>query len=261
MEAAEKAAKAWNDAKRSLTAAWNSVSLSVASALAPMVTMAANVFKKIVDFVTPIIKGIGEAFKLIGEMLEPVFEAVREWVSSATQAISEFFGGFHMQFGSARNIAINVFEAIGVAGAYTWDTLKVGLSPLLIYVGVVMEQIYSRVVGALANLADVAKQLPDELRPSWIDSFASNLHRVEDGTRNAGIAIRNLGLNSVATWGQSATAVNRYFDNLRKKKDEAGAAPVRPNQILQPPPGIAEYRATAALLKGSKGRRYSSGTK
>lgn len=229
LEAANKAAKAWTDAKRSLENAWKSVSLSVASALGPLVSTAADVFKQIVEFARPVINGIGEAFKATVEVLQPVFEMIVDAFKEAIKWVGEFAGSVGIKFPTIREMVLNTFQAVGVAGAYAFDTLKAGAG------GVAYAMSY--LVEAVGNVTDAWNELANGITTHHAD---------------AGAAIRRWGSDAMTSWGNSAGAVNRYFDTLRRRQTEAATAPpVRP-PTLQPPPGIAEYKATAALLKGSK---------
>lgn len=228
MEAAQKASKAWIEAKKSLTKAWESVSLSVASALGPLVTTAAEIFKNIVQAARPVIDGIGEAFRTAIEVVGPVFTMIVTAVKDVIQWIGQLVGNVGVQFPSIREVVLSVFQAIATVGAYTWDTLKAGVGGLAVAISYLVE--------AIGNVADAYNALQG----------------ITTHYANAGVAVRRWGTEAVTTWGNSATAVNRYFDNLRRRQNEAAAAPpVRPPAIQRPNEGF-EYKATAAFLQGSK---------
>lgn len=231
LEAAQKASKAWEDAKKTLTKAWDSVSLSVASSLAPMVSKAAEVFKQIVEFAKPVIEGVSEVFKTTAEVVGPLFTIVSDAIKEAINWVKELGGTWGIQFPTIREMTLNVFQAVGQAGAFAFDTLKAGAG------GVAYAMSY--LVEAVGNVTDAWNTLANGITTHHAD---------------AGASIRRWGSDAMTSWGNSSAAVTRYFDNLRRRQTEAAAAPpVRPPN-LQPPAqqGAGEYRATAALVQGSK---------
>lgn len=228
LEAANKAAKAWEEAKKSLTKAWDSVSLSVASALGPLVSTAADVFKKIVDGARPIIQGIGEAFRATMDVIGPVFTMIVGGLKEGMTWVGSFLGSFG-QFPTIREMVLSTFQAIAQAGSYVWDAGKAAVGAYAYAISFLVEAI-GNVVDAYNNLKGVTTHFAD-----------------------MGASMRRWGAGAITTFGQSRRAVDTYFDNLRKRQAEAAAAPpVRPPTPQQERPGQAEYHATAALLQGSK---------
>lgn len=226
--AAQETARAWETAKRTLSAAWQSVSTEIAVALTPVIQIASDIFKGVVDVAGPAIKGLGEVFRVSMEVLGPVFQGVVAWIKSVVDAVKDWAAQTGVQLPTIREVVLSVFQAIGVAGAYTWDTLKAGVGGLAFSMSYLVE--------AIGNVADAYNALSG----------------VTTHFADAGVAVRNWARGAVTSFGQSATAVNQFFDNLRKKKDEANANPLRPPAPPQRRPDQFEYHATGAFLQGSK---------
>lgn len=121
------AAKAWDDAKKSLTRAWDSVSTSVAIALAPIVEKGAAVFAKVVEAVKPFLDGL----KGYLEDLSAVASAVWQVIGEAINATWDILKGFWETLGditgfmpSFREIVSGAFRYIFVGVSYVADGIK-----------------------------------------------------------------------------------------------------------------------------------------
>jgi hypothetical protein len=230
-ETAAKAAKAWTDASRTLKRAWDSVSLQVASALAPLVSQAAEIFQKIVPYVTPVIKGISEAFSTVVEIVEPVFQTIAGAVQEAVGWVRSFFAEMGVQFPSIRTIILETFRAISTVGAWTWDLLKAGAGGFAVSVGFVIEGI-GKLLNAYADMIGIARVAAEDI----------------------GRGMRQWGTQAVLSFGQSSTAVNQFFDNLRNRQRQAqaeAARPLAPAQRLGPDMTPAGFSPVKPLLQGS----------
>jgi hypothetical protein len=229
-QAAQEASKAWTVAKRTLTQAWDSVSLSVATALTPLVKVAADVFKSIVEFARPVLSGIGEFFTTVSDIASPLITMIADGFKEMIQWVQQFGSSIGITFPSVRDITIAVFRAIGVSGAYVWDTLKAGVGGFTVSLSFVVE--------AVGHVAD---------------AIARMLGLAETGITMTGRNMRNWGTQAVLSWGESAGAVNRYFDNLRGRQAAAAAAPLSPRvNPAAEAPGDAKYEGLKALLQGSQ---------
>lgn len=228
LRAAQEAAKAWEGAQKTLSAAWKSVSTEVAVALTPVIKIAADIFKNVVGVVSPVVKGIGEAFTAVMDVLGPVFTTIIDWVKGVVGAIGEWLAHTGIVLPSIRDIILTTFHAVGVAGAYVFDTIKAAVGGLSIS--------FSPLVEAVGNTIDAFNEMAGNAKTHFGDIGAS---------------MRTWGAGAVLTFGQSRRVVDDFFANLKKKKDEANAAPLRPPAAPRPDQA-PEYHASAALLEGSK---------
>lgn len=233
-------------------------------AITLLVKILTGVWERIRGQVQPVIDWIVEAWETATMVIEAVWDEVVsvvvdlitqvvDWISNAITSVIEWgkeVGILGNTFMSARDLILMVFRAIGKAGAYVWDTIKAGVGAVAIAIGFIVEKVFTRLVDAFHSVASLAKELPDSIRPTWVNSFVDGVGRARDAVHAGGVGMQRWGREQINAWGSSAAAVDRWFDNLGSRRAEAAAAErARIEEIASKP---VEYKAVAAMTKGSK---------
>jgi hypothetical protein len=242
MEQSRDAIKAVDSALISIKTAWQQISV----AMAPVIKYVANFVQELVEKLQPHIPQIASAFMGFAEVAVAVvrvlIDAVGELFSWFGKLIDSWFG-FSEGAKSARDIVLNVFQAIGVAGAYVWDTMNAGAGAVTLVLGKIVLGV-GFVVEAFSELVALAKELPDVIKPAWVDKFADSCDRAQKAVKDTGRDMSAMGLAAINNFGKSADSVRKFFDGIRNGE----TAPKISGIKLKP----IEYKPAAAVLKDSR---------
>lgn len=74
------------------------------------------------------------------------------------------------------------------------------------------------VVTAFGKLVGLAKELPDAIRPAWVEGFANAVKEAGDAVDKTGEDMLNWGAKNLSSLGESEKAVGKFFSNLRAEK-------------------------------------------
>lgn len=196
-----------------------------------------------------------EVLSVVVEGLVEVIGYVQQVIDWVGQWIEETFG-IAATFGTVEQFVTNCFKLIGKAGAYAWDTIKAGVGAVAIAIGFIVEKVFTKLVDAFYEVANLAKRLPDSIRPSWVNNFVDGVGRARDAVRGAGVGLQDWGKKQIDGWGNSAKAVDAWFDKLGRKRVEdikaAAAEQRRAAAEAEAQITPAKYTAVGAMLKGSK---------
>lgn len=169
-----------------------------ATAANAQLTQAGNTLKAgwrtIVIALAPAIGTIGG---MIGR-LKPVFD----WLGRAFEAVSD--------------IVLGAFRGIGTGGALMWDTIKAGVGLVLTALGGFVSGL-SYVTDAFSELVQMAKLLPESMKPSWVDDFADGVARTSNLVQDTGRVLRQWGADAMNGWGDSAIQFNGWLDGIANK--------------------------------------------
>lgn len=192
-----------------------------------------------VEKIAPAIEAIvfigGELFQLFVSGVGDVLKMVGQWADSTFD--------LGVTTNSASQTMFAAFKVVGKAVAYVYDTIKLIAGAVAYVAGVVTEGfgIVVKVIGEAVNmLAELAKELPDAIRPDWIQGCADAVKGWGNSIANAGAGMQAWGRQAIAGWGTSAQQVGEWVDNIQAKFER------RPKVMLEPP------KLGGALMKDSK---------
>lgn len=241
LAAARQGMEAFDSALISLKTLWQQLAI----AMAPVLKMVSNFIQSLADRLKPHLPQISAALGAMMEVGIAVFDVLIKgvgqlvtWIGNAANALFGFSDGAT----STRDIVINVFQAIGVAGAYAFDIIKAGIGAVAVGIGLMVQGV-GAVIDLFAELVALAKKLPDAIKPSWVDKFADGTKRFAATVEGTGKDLRKWGVNAISTFGDSAKAVRGFFADIRAGKTLPKEVEIKMKPIT--------YVASAAVLKDS----------
>jgi hypothetical protein len=244
--------EAANDAisriKGALTGLWRRLMITMAPVIEMVSTKLTQAFEYLMPVFEKVFRALSTHWGIIIDILGEVFAAIAEVIQSVVNWVSELFGLQNVTL-TVEQVVTGVWRAIAIGAAYVWDVIKAGAGAVAFVAGLIVEG-FGYVVEAFKEVVSLAKELPDAIRPDWIDKFVGDVERFERTVKNTGRNMRQWGRDAIGNFGKSADDVRRWFDNRGKGKDAApdkkAAVPDIPEQKQ------ASYTAVAAALKGSK---------
>jgi hypothetical protein len=247
VEKAKAAQLQLNAAGNTLKTGWRTIVIALAPAIGTV--------GKIISGLRPAFEWMGRAIEAVSDIAGPVFEEIAAWIKGMANEVGAWataFFGLGEQTWTVKDVLLAVFRAVGTAGALAWDTIKAGVGAVLIGLGMFVSGV-SYVTDAFSALVDLAKELPDAIKPSWVDEFADGVSRTSKLVGDTGKVLRNWGNEAVSGWGQSADKFNAFVDRIgNKTKEQAKAAAAEAvaaaNQVKD---AVLTKFDNAALLRGS----------
>ena len=243
----EKANDSMERAKKSIEGLWQKVVV----ALAPAFEFWGKIITKVMAKLAPVFDWISRAldayYTVASAVIEEVIMLVEEAISTIGQWTESIFGSAD-SWPTIQEVVTSALKAIAKAGAYAWDAIKAGVGAVAIAIGYVVEHVFTRLVGAFHEVAKLAKNLPDSIRPTWVDGFVDGVGRARAAVDAGGKGMQDWGKRQINGFGQSAARVDAWFAKLGKKRVEDVKAEVAELNNLADP----KYTAVGAALEGSK---------
>lgn len=187
------------------------------------VASAIEELEPVLEWVSRLVGAIGFVFVEVGSTIMgaiwDVVEMIGEWIGSWT--------GLSETTYTVEGVVLNVCEAIGKALAYVWDTLKAGAGAMA-YVGSYIVDGFAKLVDAfkdtIKDLLNLAGKLPNSLGGQMFRDAAGSVDGLSSRIHAAAEDMRKWGKGTFKNFGESAKQVEKYFDGLRSKYDEAKEA-------------------------------------
>lgn len=197
----------------------------------------APAFGAVLDAATAFGGRTGPIFAKVGEALSVILytgaELFGAFLSGVADIIQQIDGWAQETLGladttkGAGDQMFGVLRMVGKGFAYVWDTVKAGAGVVAVVVGYI-EQGFGTLVKAIGKaveqLARLAEQLPESIRPDWIGKAADAVKGWGDGIDQAGQKMVAWGKGAVMAWGDSAVAVDKWFDRVQQRFNERKAA-------------------------------------
>ncbi len=146
----------------------------------------------------------------------PVAEFVADLIPKAVSKLGPLFD-------QAGEYAVPALHGIAIGAGYVWDTIKAGAGGATVAAALVTEG-FGYLVQAFAEVLDLARALPDALRPGWVDDFAGATRRFEAHVKGTARQARRDGIEAVTSWGESARAMDAWFTGWSTDRDKSLAA-------------------------------------
>jgi hypothetical protein len=220
---------------------------------APVIELVGTKLVAAFEYLQPVFDKVFRALTthwgIIIDILSEVFNAIGEVVEAVVGWVSELFNLEQVSL-TVEEVVTGVWKAIAIGAAYVWDTIKAGAGAVAWVAGLIVEG-FGYVVEAFKEVVSLAKELPDAIRPAWLDSFVDGVNEFEGAVKKSGKDLRKWGEGTIKGFGDSADKVRNWFDNRKKKEDPKGENKAGVGEAPEDTKK-ATYTAVAAALKGSK---------
>lgn len=205
---------------------------------------------------------VGRAFDQVLIALTPVFQFLADKIPVVVKELGPVFQGFG-------DSVIPVMRGIAVSTGYVWDVFRAGQGIVGVVIGEITKAL-GYVVDAFATIIGLAKELPDNMRPDWLDDFIKGTEETAEALKQVGRETSKWGKDRVASFGESADAARKFFDEFDRGRNNELA---KRKQLLANPGGVTsntkpvEYKPIDTALKGSReaaqieARFYADGLK
>ncbi|VTU02773.1 unnamed protein product [Gemmataceae bacterium] len=245
----EKAAAANAELTRAgstLSAGWRTIAVAVAPAIGRVANLVGNL--------RPAFEWIGQWLEVQTDLWSAAFTEIGGWIRSAA---AEIGGWIHELTGlgdttwTIKDVVVLAWRAVGTAGALAWDTIKAGAGLVITVLGYFVSGV-SYVTDAFADLVDLAKKLPDAIRPSWVNEFADGVRFTSKIVEGTGRELRQWGADAAKGWGDSALKFNGWLDGVANKTAAQAKAAAQESIAATTQAAAALTKIdNAALIRGS----------
>ncbi len=252
--AAGAASRAWKDAKVSIKSAWDGLANRATMLAAPVIGFVGKAVTKVFAMAAPVFEWVGRAIGKVGDIVTAIFEQLMKWFDEGVAAVKAFgaeFLNFGGQMPTVEDVVVSVFRAIGTVVALAWDTFKLGPGVMAVVTGAILEN-GATILGVFRQITDLAKDLPADMRPEWVDGMVNGIAKADDAVKAFGGKLKNWGKDAVTSWGEGPANFNRWLDKALVKKGKLDE--VKLNADGTPAEGATggPLKLAGALAKGSK---------
>ena len=251
MEAVTKAKEAISGLWAAFDGLWNKIVV----AAAPVLEMVGNGIKRameglqpVFDFIAGYVDGLFFAWGVVLEELAADVGNLVRWLVELT--------GVTMNWGNiahrAGHLAIDVAGAGAVAWAALWDVMKAGAGAIA-YVNSFVIDGFKGIVNALKETLSLFKQLPESVRPTWLDSMIESVDNYEKKVGEAADSSRRWGMGQTKGFGDGIARTEKWVDELHKRLDAKNAKRAKETaQAILTPLAIEPTKFSSAILSGSQ---------
>lgn len=254
LQAAANASKAWKSAKRDIKSAWDGLANRATLIAAPVIEFIAKAVSKGFALLAPVFDWVGRAVGKVADIVTAVFEQLMTWFDAGVAAVKAF-GAEWLSFGgempTVEEMIVSVFRAVGVTAAYAWDAVKLGAGVIAYVAGAILESGGS-ILSMFRALTDLVKELPDDVRPKWVDDMVAGVAKADDAVKAFGGKMKDWGKGAMGGFGKSAADFNKWLDDALKAKKaggEMGKALV--DGLGEAVADAAPVKLSGAMLRGS----------
>lgn len=246
------AADAVNNAKKAAAG----MVTGVLSQMAPAIEGVSGFITKLGTMARPVVDWYLRAWGQIGTIATIVWSAISEAATGTWAVIKGAFGSLFdsaAEMPTVQEVIVTVFRNVGIAASYVWDTIKAGAGVVSWVAGRIVQG-FSFVVLAFEKVIGLAKMLPDELRPAWIDKLIGAVGEFRAKVKGTGDDMVKWGKDAWSGFGSTAATFNAWLDKSLAKaaevKDEAkgAAAAVVEMEEKKGAPGL---KFSGAVLRGT----------
>lgn len=218
---AEKVEEA-NDAITRVQSAFKGLFNTALIKLAPVIELVGgkltDAFIALQPVFSAVFEGLATHWGIVTDILSEVFSAIGEVIEMFTSWIGEITGVGEITM-SVADIVEGAWRLMATGAAYFYDILKVGAGVVSIAAGTIVKA-FGGLVGVFKNVLDLAKKLPENMRPKFLNNMIDGVDRFAESVKATGDEMKNWGNNQIDNFGKSADDVNKWFDKRKEKKDE-----------------------------------------
>jgi hypothetical protein len=218
---AEKVEEA-NDAITRVQSAFKGLFNTALIKLAPVIELVGgkltDAFIALQPIFSAVFEGLATHWGIVTDILSEAFSAIGEVIEMFASWVGEITGVGEITM-SVAEIVENAWRLMATGAAYFYDTLKAGVGIVSMVAGTIVKG-FGLLVGALKSVLDMAKQLPERLRPDFLNDMIAGVDNFQNKVNNTGNDMQNWGQSQLDNFGKSAEDVGKWFDKRKDKKDE-----------------------------------------
>jgi hypothetical protein len=255
LQAAGAAAKAWKDAKRSISETWEGLANRATMIAAPIVTFFAGIIQKGFKLMVPVFEWLGRAIEKTAIIFDAIFKVLGGWIDDAMKWVGDLVSqvfSFGNSWMSIEDVIFNVLKGVSQAIGYVWDTLKAGAGIISWVAGVIIlgfGKIITTFQGTIRDVLNTAGKLPDALGGKMFRDAAVSIGIVGAGVEQVGNNMADWGKKQMDAFGESPKKIGEWFDNIKDKTRDAAK---QADMVAEHANAIQPYKGIDAALKGSK---------
>jgi hypothetical protein len=247
------ASKAWKTAKNEIKQAWDGLANRASLIAAPVIEFVGKAVSKVFSMLLPVFDWVGRAVMKVTQIVTVVFEQIEKWFTEGVtwvQNLGKEFFDWGAGMPTVEEAVVGMFRAVGTAAAYVWDVIKLGAGVGYTAIGGVVKA-YGQLFKVVSDGLQLLKELPEEIRPKWLDGAVDSYKVMADKVDMMGDKMLGWGKEGLATGlGDSAKMFNKWLDDALKKKQKLDEP--TPNSDMLGGPKGSTPKFAAALASGSK---------
>jgi hypothetical protein len=232
---------------------WNKIVVAAAPVIETVAGGLTKAFEKVSPVLSVVASFVDGAFFVVGEVVTTVIDLVGSFLGDLGDAV-----GVTMDWKEATTLAghigIAVFGAVCVVAAALWDSIKAGAGVVTWVASLTVDQ-WGLIVDVFKEIIDLAKLLPDELRPDWLDGLAQGVDQFSSKIHGAASDMRAWGEKQVGDVGKGVADTMEWVDGLHEKFDERNKQQVKAHPEAAAAAAAADegpLKFAAAVLAGSQ---------
>ncbi|AMV30053.1 hypothetical protein VT84_37010 [Gemmata sp. SH-PL17] len=199
----------------------------------------------------------GIAWDGIVSLVVPAIEEIVTWIEAAIDVLADWateLFGFTKEWPKAEQVIVNVFRAIGVAGANAWDVIRAGAGSVAIGIAKVMEALvalgdqFNGITEGLVQFAERNGIMNESLR--GLKTFGD---KWKEMGRTASQRMQAWGEEQFRTFGRTAEQFNKWLDDkiISARRDNRKAR-IEGEFGEKKDETPSSWKLSEALEKGSK---------
>jgi len=192
-------------------------------AFAPLIELIGGKLQKVVAVVADLMnwwaRGVSAHWGVIIDVFSEVFSAIG--------SVADMFGawiGRNVKLGESTLTVEKVVKAVwqGILSlvGLVYDTIKVIVGGMAI-IAFAPLKVFSVVVNAISSVLAKLKELPEALRPDWLDKAITGVEELGKATGDVSDSVMDWGLGTFGNFGGSVKDIDNWFKKREDKDKDA----------------------------------------
>jgi hypothetical protein len=240
-----------NDAMTRVKEAGEGLVNKLLVSFSPLIKIISDKLTGALTYLAPLFEWVGRAAETYYGIVLDVWSEIGDLIMEGYHAVKDFFaqwGTGAVEIPKVEEVITFVLRNIGKGIAYVYDTVK-ALAGVFAYAGsYALKYLGEPFINTIQDMLSVLKELPDAVRPDWIDRATGALDKAKAKIPEMADELKKAGKDWILAWGTSSDAVDKWFNNRKKpdaKKKEAQDIGAEIGEA-------AGLHFSEAMIKGSK---------
>jgi hypothetical protein len=188
-----------------------------------------NVLLTGLEAVWPLIDKLTRLAEVLLFVFGELFSAVVDGVAMAIKWIGDWVGSWLDMEKVSLTVSQAVFKGlkyVAMGAGYAWDAIKVGAGVVATVCGSIVQSfgaVLDVIAAATRQLAMLAAELPESIRPEWVGKAADTLAGWKKDVTDIGEGMKKWGAAAGEGFGRSAIAFGEIIDGMQARFDARAA--------------------------------------